>query len=70
MELVKWALLAQFGLTQEFDQVLQQARQHPSPVLAEDHQKARDTVAKLLNEEKFDEALAILKAWKPTGLPN
>lgn len=55
------------GNAQEFDQVLEQARQHPSPRLLAIHQEVRDTIEALLHEEKTDELLNFLRKWKPSG---
>jgi hypothetical protein len=50
-----------------FDQFLEQSRKNPSPLLHARYQEARDTVEKLLREEKVDAALEFLKNWNPPG---
>jgi hypothetical protein len=60
-------LLKTAGVSQEFDQFLEQSRKKPSPAFLADYQEARDTIAKLLNEEKVDAALEFLQNWKPRG---
>ena len=60
-------LLDAAGIGQEFDQLLKQAGENPSPALLVDHQRARDTIVKFLSEEKFDAALEFLRNWKPEG---
>ena len=67
---VAHSLLSAAGLGQELDQVLAQARANPSPALLADHQKARDTIAELLNAGRLDQALEFLRNWKPKGPAN
>jgi hypothetical protein len=66
---VAHTFLTAAGLSQEFDQLLEQARKNPSPLLLADHQAARDTVEQLLREEKTDAAMNFLRNWKPQGGP-
>jgi len=61
-------LLKVTGLAaQEFDQLLEQIRNTPSPALLADHQAARDTIERLLREERVDDALEFLRKWDPKG---
>ena len=61
------ALLKVAGVLQEFDQLLEQIRNTPSPALLADHQAARDTIERLLREERVDDALEFLRKWEPKG---
>jgi len=64
---VAHTLLSADGLAREFDQFLDQSRKNSSPALLADHQKARDTIERLLSEKRFDAALEFLRQWKPKG---
>jgi len=64
---VAHTLLRVAGASRELDQLLEQSLKNPSPALLADHQAARDTVERLLTEEKPDAALEFLRNWKPTG---
>ena len=67
---VAHTFLSAAGVSQEFDQLLKQAQMNPSPALFADHQKARDTIAKLLTSGKLDDALEFLRNWNPKGPVN
>jgi hypothetical protein len=62
------SLLRVAGLAEEFDQLVEQALKHPSPLLLAKNQEVRDTIEKLLGEEKSSEKLLeFLRNWKPEG---
>jgi hypothetical protein len=55
------------GQAQGFDQFLEETRQNPSPVLLAKNQEVRDTIERLLTEEKPDDTLEFLRNWKHEG---
>lgn len=61
-------LLKVAGQAEGFDQFLEQALTHPSPLLLANNRAARDTIERLLGEEKPSEKLLeFLRNWKPDG---
>ena len=60
-------LLRRAGLNEVVDRALAESRNNPSPALRADHQKARDTIARILQSEKADELAKFLRDWKAKG---